>query len=110
MDFVYASKCDKSIDKLAKRNVTKQISQFFDQLDTLVDDLNRYSMLIGDSRSRSLIDALQIFKDIKTNVCGTHAVSECLDEYYVWQDFERLQNILLESLGFCACKVTAKKQ
>lgn len=102
-DVLYAFKCDHSIDRLSMPDYIKQFAHLFEQLDLIIDDLQRYSALIdevsGDSKSRSLVKAFRMFKDIKMNACGERDIESCAENYRVWKDYDRLKNALLSGLG-----------
>lgn len=98
IDMIYAAKCNGKFD-LDKVVILEQMSGLFDQIDSIVTRLNRYSIIIGDSEGQPLIRAFQGFVAMKQSVCGTRDVRACIDEYGVWQDYHRLVSKITESLG-----------
>jgi hypothetical protein len=107
-DVLYAFKCDHSIDRLSMVDYIKQIAHFFEQLDLIIDDLQRYSALIdevsGGSKSRPLVKAFLMFKDIKMNACGERDIEACAANYRVWKDYDRLTNAVLSGIGLSNLK------
>jgi hypothetical protein len=115
-NFLYAFKCDQTIDKLLKpdhvKEMVEQMTRLFDQLDLIIDDLQRYSGLIGevmgDSKSRSLVKAFRMFKDLRTRACGERDIEACAESYRVWKDYDRLSNALLGGFGLSNLKIAGE--
>ncbi|HEY3875508.1 MAG TPA: hypothetical protein VGM92_08515, partial [Candidatus Kapabacteria bacterium] len=76
--FIYATKCKEALD-VNKAAVLNRLSNFFDQIDSVIARLKGYSDVIGDAESQSLIAALQLFSSTKENICGGSDFRTCVD-------------------------------
>jgi hypothetical protein len=55
--------------------------------------------MVGDADTVPLIKAFQLFATMKQNLCGTRNFDACIDEYGVWQDYQRLFKTIANDLG-----------
>jgi hypothetical protein len=76
----------------------KEVFSFLSNIDSLIDQLRRYSSVMGDSESKALVTALQTFDAIKHDACGAKDVQTCINEYGVWRDYPRLLNLIRDDL------------
>lgn len=98
MDLQSATRCSGNFD-IEKFRIANPMARLFFELDPLIDMLNRYSDLIGASESKSLVRAFQTLVGIREQVCGTHDLQGCTDDYTAWQNYQRLIDRFIKEHG-----------
>jgi hypothetical protein len=95
---LYEMKCGGNVG-MNQTVIMDQLYGFYDGLGLLVSKLKGYSTLIPNPRIDRLIDAFQMFEKIKRDICGPRDSKKCMDEYAVWQNYQRLFNKVFADLG-----------
>ena len=95
---LYSTKCNGASD-LDRELIIRQMSNFFDQMDEIIRRLTRYSFVIGDSQTKSLIGGFKLFSATRQSICGTRDFRACVDGYNTYQDRQLLVGKIVESFG-----------